>query len=560
MEEQSSSHSFGTMASPDLSPTSSHIQDSRHDEAHGIRISPEDSYAGELHCGASNNHPGREQSGAVLRDQQVLVSEKSGTHPGESNAIESDRRSLFRAEELTRERRDAEYHAEEHTHRMSYRVERHRSSSYTVSYRSRVSSERHRDRSESSRRRRRSDEHWYREEHERRRRSLRPASLGYFLRRRYSSLSFAVSRSHSRSGVLYRRTTRQPARRAYGPVRSTESDRRSTQQHRVRSLETVPREGDGWHGSAMSTEQEPSRVIETDPPIEDGVNSEPERVIPKVQLAEYHLEDPRREDYAPGFRRNLHLQQYELIDLTVPTHEQHYGAQLYGSGGGSLERHGQIPSSSARPPISRTCTLRSSDIYHRKNRYIAFLRRHNLHRCNYLGQEGPDVCARCSRPVESLVNYGSGGSRPEEYLVSYCPVGPRPEECLVNYCPKPLDTARSMREASEAGVPYLRGPHVGGNEQSPCFQTLRRRGNSMMRQLPPDGERTWFDFPRELADRIVEAMVHTIRVQSNEVDALRADMRDLRIRMASFVADEKKAQEKSLSFIAAIKQRMAEQN
>ncbi|KAL1467431.1 hypothetical protein MTO96_042187 [Rhipicephalus appendiculatus] len=303
----------------------------------------------------------------------MLVSEKSGTHPGESSAIDSDCRSLFRAEELTRERRDAEYHAEEHTHRRSYRVERYRSSSYTMRYRSRVSSERHRDRSDSPRRRRRFEEDWYMEEHERRRRSLRPASFGYFWRRQYSSLSFAVSRSHSRSGVLYRRTQRQPARRAYGPVRSMESHQRSTQQHRVRSLETVPREGDWRHGSAMSTEREPSRIIETDPPIEDGVNSEPERVIPKVQLAEYHLEDPRREDYAPGFHRDLHIQEHEVIDLTVSTHERHYEAQeLNGSGGGSLGLHGQIPSSSARPPASRTCTLRSSDIYRPENRYISF--------------------------------------------------------------------------------------------------------------------------------------------------------------------------------------------
>ncbi|KAL1421978.1 hypothetical protein MTO96_003968 [Rhipicephalus appendiculatus] len=327
MEERSPSQVFGTIASPDLSPTPSHIQDSQHDDTHNIRSSPDDSYAGEINPGASEDRAGKEPRGSELRDQQVLVPESSATHRGETDEVEGDSRSSFRVEETPRERRAAEYYGEEHTHRRSYRVGHHRSSSSTMRYRSRVSSERHRDRSESPRRRRRFDEYWYREEHEHRRRSLRPASLGYFLRRRYSSLSFAVSRSRSRSGVLYRRTQWQPARRAYDPVRSTQLDSRVTRLRRVPSEESVPRESGARYASAMSDDEESSRIIDIDPPVVAGANSETEPVIPKVPLAGYHLEDPRREDYAPGFRRDLHPQEHELVDLTVSTREQHYEAR-----------------------------------------------------------------------------------------------------------------------------------------------------------------------------------------------------------------------------------------
>lgn len=554
MEERSPSQAFGTIPSPDLSPTSSHIQDSRRD-VHDTRSSPEDSYAGEPNPAESEKRTGNEPSGSEFRDQHVLVAEKSDAHRGETDAKDGDRRSPFRAEETVRGRRAVDYHGEDHSHRRSYRVERHRSSSCTRRCRSR------RERSESPRRRRRFDEHRYREEYERRRRSLKPPSLGYFLRRRYSSLSFAVSRSHSRSGVLYRRTQWQSARRAYDTVRSTQLDRRGTRLRSVRSVETVPRESDGLYGNATSGGQESSRIIDADPPVMVGANSETERVIPKVALAGYHLEDPRSEDYAPGFRRDSHPQEHELVDLTVSTHEQRYEArQLYGSGDASLGPTGLIFRGFAQPPPIRTCTGRRSDIYNAENRDIDFAHRYNFQRCHYLSQEYPDICVRCSRPVESVVNYCPGGPRPEECLVNYCPVGPRPEECLLNYCPRLLENPRSVRDVSQAGGPPLRGFHDDrGKKLSVCFQAGTMRGASMVRQLPPDGERTWFDCPRELADGIVEGMVRTVRAQINEVDALRADMRDLRCRIANFVAEEKKAQEQSLAFIAAVKQRMAEE-
>ncbi|KAH8030710.1 hypothetical protein HPB51_011497 [Rhipicephalus microplus] len=534
---------------------SSRIKDSQHDGAHGIKHSHADNYAYDFVKGLPKGHPGKEPSGSLPHDQQVMVSENSGTLSGESL---TDRRSHFKAQELTGGSRDAEYHAGKQTHRRPHQVERHRPSSSTMIYRPRASSERHRERSKSPRRRRSFDWYRYREAHERRRSSLSPASRGYSSERRYSSLLFAVSRSRSRSGVLHRRTQWTPAPRPYHPVRLTQSDRRSPQLHHVRSVETVRRVGEGRLSGAMSAEQEHSRIIETDRAVEDVKNSGVERVIPKVPLAGQLLKDPRRENYCPGSRRDSHLQEYELIDRTMFTDEEHYkeAQDIYCSCDESLKLHYYSPSSYARPSVCRTCTMRSSNIYHPENHDIASSCHRTLQRCDYLGQEGQDMRVEGSRPVESQAYYCPKCPRAKNYPAPYCPVVPRPEECLARCCPRALDPALYVGEHPLTGGPLSRGFHNRLNKLH--SEEVTMRSAPLMRQRPPNSERTLFHYKRDMARCIVEEMIHSIRAQNNEVEALRDDMRDLRVKIVNIHVEEKKAQEESLAFIAAVKQLMAE--
>lgn len=554
MEVWSPSQSSDTVTSPDSSLTSPHIQDYRHDDAREFRFRPISSSDDELDHGSPENRTGREPSGYAFRDQHMLEVDMPGRRRSETDEEVVNCCFPFRSEDSTRERRAVEYYGER-AYRRSYRVERDRSSSCNRRCRSRSSSERRREQSESPRRRRPLVEYRYGEEQERRRRSFRPASMGYFLRRRYLSLSFTVFRSHSRSRVWYRRTQWQPPRRAYYPVRSTQLDRHCTRRRSISADRSAPCE------SAMSGEQESSRIIDADPPVVDRVNFEAERVIPKQPLAGYHLEDPRKEDYAPGFRHDSHPQEHELVDHTVSTQEQSYEVrQVYGSSDASFGPNDQIPNDSTWSPIIRAYTAQSSDMNHAQTRDNGLVHHHNLQRVHYLNHEDPDISVTCTSPVESLVNCHPGGPSADGYLVNYCPAGPRPEECLITYCPRPLIISQSVGATSQTSVSSLRGLHDGGTKLGTCFQSLTSKDASMMRPLAPDGERTWFDYPRELADRIAEGMFHTIRTQNDKVDTFRADMRDFRIRMANFVEKEKVAQEQSLAFIAAVKRRMAEQN
>ncbi|KAL3218781.1 hypothetical protein MRX96_031320 [Rhipicephalus microplus] len=494
---------------------SSRIKDSQHDGAHGIKRSHADNYAYDLLKGPPKGHPAKESSGSLPHDQQVLVSENSGTLSGESL---TDRRSLVRAQELTGGSRDAEYHAGKQMPRRSHQVERHRPSSSTMIYRPRASSERHRERSKSPRRR--------------------------------QVVRVPASCTEERNG--------RQRLRAYHPVRLTQSDRRSPQQHHVRSVETVRRGGEGRLGGAMSAEQEHSRIIETGRAVEDVKNSGFERVIPKVPLAGQHLKDPRRENYSPGSRRDSHLQEYELIDRRMFTDAENYkeAQDLYCSCDESLKLHYYSPSSYARPSVCRTCTVRSNDIYHLENHDIASSHRRTLQRCDYLGREGQDMCVEGSRPVESLAYYCPKCPRAKKYPALYCPVVPRPEECLARCCPRALDPALYVGEHPIAGGPLSRGFHNRLNKLHSEEVTVRSA--PLMRQRPLNSERTLFHYKRDMARCIVEEMIHSIRAQNNEVEALRDDMRDLRVKIVNLHVEEKKAQEESLAFITAVKQLMTE--
>lgn len=552
MEKRSSSESLGTIASPDSPLTQSNIQDSRHIGAHSVRSSHEDVRvaftASEIDNRASGNFTGPEMSSSELRDVASRAVEESVTYRSEPRAMESEHRS-FRAEELTtRERRAAEYHGAEHTHRRSYGPERQRTSSCSRKYKARVSSERHRKRSASPRRRRHVDEHRYREDYERRRRSLKAASLRHLVRRRYSSLSFGGTSSQSRSSALYRRAQRQPSRRMSEYTRSTLEERRA-RPRRLPSGEPVRRESDGRYRSGMSSDPHaPEMATLTDPPVIVAVNStsQPERIIPELPLVGYRLEDPRKEDYAPGFRRDPRPQECKSANITSSISEQHYKMQQpHGIAAASVGHPGQVSRDIEHPPMVRAHRGRRSDMWRVEFHEAHFVHRPDLRPWHYQYEEHLNFCPRFPTPVGSLVNFFTEG--------------PRPEESLVNYCPRSVENMGCSEGVWQTYYPHLGSRYGRGANPVLSFQPQTWRDASRMRQ-PPQEEETWLDYPRELADIIFEGMFDTLRAQSDEVEALRADMRNVRSRMADFIESQKKAQDQSLAFIAAVKAQMDKPN
>nr|XP_050047824.1 uncharacterized protein LOC126544525 [Dermacentor andersoni]XP_054917061.1 uncharacterized protein LOC126544525 [Dermacentor andersoni]XP_054917062.1 uncharacterized protein LOC126544525 [Dermacentor andersoni] len=551
MEKRSSSEFLGTIASPDSPMTQSNVQDSRRiDTLIGVRSSREDdrvAFGSEVDSRASGNSTDTGTSGSELRDVALRSVEESVTCRSEARAMESEDR-FFRAEETTRERRAAEYRGAEHAHRSSYGPERQRTTAYSRKYKARVSSERRQKRSESPRRRRPVDEHWSREDYERRRRNLRAASLRHLVRRRYSSLSFGVTSGQSRSSALYRRAQWQPSRRMPESKRSTLDDRRDVRPRHLPSVETVRRESDGMRGSAPSSEPHaPGTATLADPPAIVAVSStsQSERIIPELPLVGYHLEDPRKEDYAPGFRREPRPQEYKPVNPASVSEEHYKMQQPHGSAAASVGHRGQVSRDIEHPPMVRAHRGRQSYMLPTESHERHFVHRPDLRPWHYQYQEHPNFCPRCPTYLGSFV--------------SFCMGGPRPEESLLNYCPRSLENTGSSEGVLQTGGLHLGNPYGRGSQPVLGFQPLTWRDASRMRQ-PPREQETWLDYPHELADIIFEGMIDTLRAQSDEVDALRADMRDVRSRMANFVASEKKAQDQSRAFIAAVKAQMDKPN
>lgn len=286
-----------------------------------------------------------------------------------------------------------------------------------------------------------------------------------------------------------------------------------------------------------------------------AANSQAERIIPQVPLTGYHLHDPRGEHYAPGFRGYSICEGHKLRDHTTSAPEENNVKQLCDSNGDPGDPSSQIYSDNALPLVVSADNSRS-DMYGAEHRDKGVAQHTILHTRHHRSEEFANFCARCPRPIEPPANYWERSPTPEEYVVSYASMSPMSEGCLVTNCPRPLPNDRFPGHVSQAGGAHLEGVYERGTGPAICFQTLTTGGASTMNQAQHEEERSWWDYQRDLTESIVEAMIHTVISKSDEVDALRYEMRDLRLRIASFVAAEKKAQERSLAFIAAVKQRM----
>lgn len=550
MEERYSSNCSGSIESPDLSPPSSHMADSEHDDTFETRHSHEDCYVSESHFRVSEHCAGKKMTVSKLRERCVRAADKSATYCGEPDAAETEPRFSWRIDGVRHDQQSAKYCGVERRHRVSHREERDQTSCSIRERHSRGLSERRRKGSESPRRHHHFDGYRYREELERRRRCWKSASIGSFLRRRYTSLSFSVSRVQSRPCTLYRRKLCHPARRARGLTRSAQKDSHDTRLRNVTSNEPATRESDGRFGSSPSSESEAL----TEPPVLLAANSQAERIIPQVPLTGYHLQDPRDEHYAPGFRGYSICEGHKLRDHTTSAFEEHNAKQLYDTSGAPARASSQIHSDSALALVICADNSRS-DMCGAENRDKGFAHYPILHTRHHRSEEFASFCARCPRPIEYPVNYWERSPTPEEHVVSYPPMS---EGCLVTNCPRPLENGRFPGRVSQAGGPPLEGLYERGTWPEVCFQALTTGGASTMNQAQQQQERSWWDYQRDLTESIVEAMIHTVRLKSAEVDALRYEMRDLRLRITSFVAAEKKAQERSLAFIAAVKERMGD--
>lgn len=111
---------------------------------------------------------------------------------------------------------------------------------------------------------------------------------------------------------------------------------------------------------------------------------------------------------------------------------------------------------------------------------------------------------------------------------------------------------------AQSGGQPLRGVYIRGTKPVQRFQKKTWNSASKTHKPQQGEEHCSFDSPLELEERISKSMLDTLRAQNDQVDKLRADIRNMRSRLAKFVATGKKAEEKSLAFIAAAKARMDE--
>lgn len=540
-KKQSSSEYVGAVTSPDLPPTSSRTQSYEHVDVSGASASQEARHDSDAERRSPEYYTDTEMRASELRDEQVCEFDRAGTYRSEVDARETERRFSFRTEERSRHRREAEDHGEARMHRRFRREEYPYSSYRSRSYSSRVLSDRRRYRSESPRRRRHSEERRSREYHERRMRGLQQTSPSYLLRRRYSSLSFSISRGQSRPRALYRRTQWQPSRRAHYRTRSIQGEHRNTHIRGVPPTERTAHESNRRYGSDVYTDQESPRTLNGPSPMVP-VNSQTERIIPEIPLVGYHLEDPRRDDYRAGFHRGTLRQDDKLVELRASTHDEHYNGQaLNGSSNTTRRNPLQIHSSFPQPPVTGAQGGLHEAAYQADN-HACFQQRHEVHPGQIPNGEF-NFCSRCPRPVQPLGNF--------------CPGPPNVEERLGNYYSMTLEIPLPSSEASQGGNPSF-GLYGGGSHSVPHFQAMTWRDSSRMREPPEDGEQAWLQCHRILYNRINGGMLRTLRALNNEVDALRADMRETRSRIAKFVDSERKEQEKSLAFIADVKAWMAE--
>ncbi|KAH6945799.1 hypothetical protein HPB50_009985 [Hyalomma asiaticum] len=520
------------------------MADSQHDDTFGARRSGEDGYLAESHFRVSEQRAGEKMTASELRERPVRVANQSATHRGEPDATETEHRFHSSNNGV---RHDQQSAAVERRRRASHREERERASCSRRERQSRILRERRRNGSESPRRHRHFDGYRYREELGRRSRCWKSPSMGYFSRRRYPSPSSTVSRSQSRQRDLYRRKLCHPERRAHCPTRSTEEDRHDIRLRNVTSNEPAPHESGGHFDTAPSSELEAS----TERPVLLAANWQTERIIPKVQLAGYHLQDPRRKDYGSRFRDKSIREGYNMENRTTSTLEKRNIKQLYDNNSSLAGPSSQIHSVKALPLVICADNSRS-DMYGAARRDNGVAQHTILQTPHHRSQEYANFCPR---PIESPANRSERRPMPE-YFVGYPPMVPMSEMSLVTNCPRPLANDLFPGQVSQAGGQPLKGLDERGTETAIPFQNSTTGGASTMNQAPQDGELSWYDKQRYLRNRVIESMIQTLRSRNDEVDSLRCDMRDLRQRIATFAAKQKKEREESLAFIAAVKECM----
>lgn len=348
--------------------------------------------------------------------------------------------------------------------------------------------------------------------------------------------------------VLHGRTEWHTSRGAPDPSRSTQEDRHDAQLHNVPSVELLPPEYGERCGCDVCRDPRASRTL-AESPVAAAVNSlasQTERVIPPLPMLGYHPEDPRRNDYATEFRSDMFLrEELRWVDLRASTSKERYmGRQLNSSDDSSVKHLGHTCNGFPQLPVIRARSSFRGDTYHSMTYDTCFQYLCTLPPWHYHIREVINLCPRSPSSGEPVGNISPEG------LLS--------EEWLVNCCTRSMGNSRPLGEVSQPGGQPLSGLYDRGNKMVPCFQTTTRKVSPSTDQPPQEEEHRRLNYSRELADSIVEGMVHTIRAQNEEVNALRADMKDMRSRMARFFASRKKAQQKSLAFIAAVKARMDE--
>lgn len=348
--------------------------------------------------------------------------------------------------------------------------------------------------------------------------------------------------------VLHRRTEYHASRGAPDPPRSTQENRHGMQLHDVPSVELLPPEYGGRCGSDAHREPQGSRTLAESPMVAavNTLNTQTERVIPELPMVGYHLNDPRKADYSTQVRSDMFLEEEgRWVDLRASTPDEHYmGHQLNRSDDSTVKHLGQNCNGFLQLPVIRAHSSFREDTYCSITHDTCLQYQRTLPPWHYQNGELINFCPKSPRSVDPLVNIYPEG------LIS--------EECLVDRCRVSVGNSRYLGDVSQPCRQPLSGLYDRCNKTVPCFQTTTRKVSSRTDQPPQEEEHRRLNCSRVLADSIIEGMVHTIRAQNEEVNALRADMKEMRSRMAKFFARRKKAQQKSLAFIAAVKARMDE--
>ncbi|KAL3218773.1 hypothetical protein MRX96_031312 [Rhipicephalus microplus] len=364
------------------------------------------------------------------------------------------------------------------------------------------------------------------------------------MEKRYSEFLPTIASTDILPSELHEGTDWPASRGSSKPPQSTQEDHREVQLHNVSSVECIPHESCG-HCDVHFKPQGSRRLTESPAMTATGsLTWQVERVIPEMPLVGYHLEDSRRDVHSTEFRSNVSLQgEFEWVDMWASTPEEPYELQqIHCSNEPSLKRLTQACSRFPRPPGVVYQRHDLADTYHDIDHDVYFENHRYCHVCPYRRGEFLN-CPRCLTLLTPPVNLHHDSPVPEEYHASSS---------------RSVEHSMFLEEVAQSGGQPLRGVYIRGTKPVQRFQKITWNSASKTHKPQQGEEHCSFDFPLELEERISKSMLDTIRAQKDQVDELRADIRDMRSRLAKFVATGKKAQEKSLAFIAAVKARKDE--